>query len=188
MRNDGLSPRKRLVSTNYKGTVYYFCNPNCLARFKAEPEKFLAPSFRPMGMAGMGLVRMGGPRLAVHPSQAAVVPRPALAVRYLCPMCAGVVSDRPGACPKCGMALEPETVSLEGPANPELADMTRRFWIAVGLSAPLFVYGMAEWRWVTTDARSAGACLAVVQMALARPVVLASGCRPCFGRGNHCSP
>jgi Cu+-exporting ATPase len=171
-----VEPAKAAGQHEYKGTLYYFCNPSCLARFKAEPEKFLAPGFRPMGMGGMGLVRLGGPRLAVHPSQAAVVPRPALAVRYLCPMCAGVVSDRPSACPKCGMALEPETVSLEEPPNLELADMTRRFWIALALSAPLVIYGMAEMALghATMHVLPARA-LALIQMALAGPVVLATG-------------
>jgi len=171
-----VEPAKAAGQHEYKGTVYHFCNPSCLARFKAEPEKFLAPGLRPTGMGGKGLVRLGGPRLAVLPSQAAVVPRPALAVRYLCPMCAGVVSDRPGACPKCGMALEPETVSLEELPNPELADMTRRFWIALALSAPLVLYGMAEMALghATMHILPTRA-LALLQMALAGPVVLAAG-------------
>ena len=171
-----VDPAKAASQHEYKGTLYYFCNPSCLARFKAEPEKFLAPSFRPMGMAGMGLVRLGGLRLAVHPSQAAAVPRPAVATRYLCPMCEGVTSDRPGPCPKCGMALEPETVLLEEPANPELADMTRRFWIALGLSAPLVIYGMAEMAIGHSAMHILSArWLALVEMALAAPVVLGAG-------------
>ena len=171
-----VDPAKAAGAHEYKGTLYYFCNPSCLARFKAEPEKFLAPSFRPMGMAGMGLVRLGGQRLAVHPSQAAAVPRPAVATRYLCPMCEGVTSDRPGPCPKCGMALEPETVLLEEPANPELADMTRRFWIALGLSAPLVVYGMVEMAIGHAAMHILSArWLALVEMALAAPVVLGAG-------------
>ena len=64
-----VAPAKAASQHEYKGTLYYFCNPSCLARFKAEPEKFLAPSFRPMGMAGMGLVRLGGLRLAVQSAQ-----------------------------------------------------------------------------------------------------------------------
>jgi len=125
-------------------------------------------------MAGMGLVRLGGPRLAVQPSQAA--PSAAAAPRYLCPMCAGVTSDRPGACPKCGMALEPEVVSLEEAPNPELADMTRRFWIALGLSAPLVIYGMAEMVLGHAALHVLPArALALIQMALAAPVVLGAG-------------
>ena len=171
-----VDPAKAAGRHEYKGTLYHFCNPSCLARFKAEPDKFLAPGFRPMGMPGMGLVRLGGPRLAVHPSQTAAVSRPALALRYVCPMCEGVTSDRPGACPKCGMALEPETASPEEPPNPELADMTRRFWIALGLSAPLVIYDMAEMALghATLHLLPARA-LALVQLALAAPVVLGAG-------------
>ena len=171
-----VEPANAAGQHEYKGTLYYFCNPSCLARFKAEPERFLAPGLRPMGMAGMGLVRLGAPSLAVHPSQAAVVPRPATALRYVCPMCAGMTSDRPGTCPKCGMALEPETVSLEEPPNPELADMTRRFWIALGLSAPLVLYGMAEMALGHAALHVLPArALALIQMALAGPVVLGAG-------------
>ena len=171
-----VDPAKAAGQHEYKGTHYYFCNPSCLARFKAEPEKFLAPGSRPMGMAGMGLVRLGAPRLAVHPSQAAAVPRATVALRYLCPMCAGVTSDRPGACPKCGMALEPETVSLEESPNPELADMTRRFWIALALSAPLVLYGMAEMAVGHSALHILPArALALIQMALAGPAVLGAG-------------
>ena len=81
-----VDPAKAAGQHEYKGTLYYFCNPSCFARFKAEPDKFLTPGLRPMGMAGMGLVRLGAPRLAVGPAQAAAVPRPAAGMRYLCPM------------------------------------------------------------------------------------------------------
>ena len=70
-------------------------------------------------------------------TETAPPPAPGTKVEYICPMDPEVVSDHPGACPKCGMALEPRTlVADEGP-NPELADMTRRFWIGLALSAPL---------------------------------------------------
>ncbi|MGB8298398.1 MAG: YHS domain-containing protein, partial [Polyangia bacterium] len=78
-----VDPVKAAGQHEHKGTVYYFCNPSCLARFKAEPDKFLAPSFRPMGMAAMGLIKLGGPRLAVGPAQTAAGPRPAAGLRYL---------------------------------------------------------------------------------------------------------
>ena len=171
-----VDPAKAAGQHEYKGALYYFCNPSCLARFKAEPDKFLTPSLRPMGMAGMGLIKLGGPRLAVGPAQTAAVPRPAAGLRYLCPMDEGVVSDRPGACPKCGMALEPEVVSLEDAPNLELADMTRRFWIALGLSAPLVIYGMAEMVLGHTALHVLPTrALALIQMALAAPVVLGAG-------------
>jgi P-type Cu+ transporter len=63
---------------------------------------------------------------------------------YTCPMHPEVVSDVPGACPKCGMALEPRTVALTDDMNPELVDMTRRFWIAAALSLPVLVAAMSD--------------------------------------------
>jgi len=171
-----VDPAKSAGQFEYRGTLYYFCNPSCLARFKAAPEKFLAPGFRPVGMAGMGLVRLSGPRLAVHPSQALAAQNASAAPRYLCPMCTGVTRDQPGACPKCGMALEPESVSPQELPNPELADMTRRFWIALGLSAPLVGYGMAEMVLGHAAVHVLPArALALIQMALAAPVVLGAG-------------
>jgi Cu+-exporting ATPase len=96
--------------------------------------------------------------------------------RYVCPMDPEVSSPVPAACPKCGMALEPEAVTLDEKPDPELADMTRRFWVALALAVPLFVYGMAEMlaghaavhilppRW-----------LGVVEMLLAAPAVFWAG-------------
>src|SRR5256885_10478718 len=74
----------------------------------------------------------------------------------------GVRQVGPGVCPKCGMALEPEIVTLEEEKNPELDDMTRRFWIAAGFSLPVLVLGMSE-------------RLPLVQLILATPVVLWAG-------------
>lgn len=184
-----VQPAKAAGRHEHNGTLYYFCNPSCLARFKAAPATFLTPGFRPMGMAGMGLVgartpggfappRLSGPRLQIHPTQAvtSAVPHAAAGTRYVCPMCEGVVSNKPDACPKCGMALEPEAVPLEDAPNPELTDMTRRFWIALGLSAPLVLYGMAEMllghaALHVLPVRG----LALIEMALAGPAVLWAG-------------
>ena len=62
---------------------------------------------------------------------------------YICPMCPDVVSEKPAACPSCGMALEPRTVTVEEEANPELVDMTRRFWVGLALALPVMVLAMA---------------------------------------------
>jgi Cu+-exporting ATPase len=96
-------------------------------------------------------------------------------VEYTCPMHPEIVSDKPGSCPKCGMALEPRTIIAEE-SNPELADMTRRFWVSALLTIPLFLLAMSRmvfaeqfthWFDPTT--------LAYVEFALATPVVLWGG-------------
>jgi Cu+-exporting ATPase len=69
---------------------------------------------------------------------------PATRVEYTCPMHPEIVRDAPGACPICGMALEPRTVDVEEGPNPELVDMTRRFWIAALLGLPVFVFAMGD--------------------------------------------
>src|SRR5439155_9705226 len=83
-------------------------------------------------------------------------------VIYTCPMHPDVRQVGPGVCPKCGMALEAETATIQEEANPELADMTRRFWIAAGLSIPVLVLGMSE-------------MFPLMQLILATPVVLWAG-------------
>jgi len=106
------------------GTTYAFCGARCAERFAADPAAFLgappgpAPTPAPVGTAG---------------------------IEYTCPMHPEVVQRGPGACPLCGMALEPRTPALsaaEAP-NPELDDMWRRFTVAAILTAPVFAMGMA---------------------------------------------
>jgi len=111
------------------------------------------------------------------------VPAPATKTEWVCPMHPEVVRSEPGSCPKCGMALEPRTVTAEEEVNPELIDMTRRFWVGVALTIPLLVLAMGELvpgnplgRLVPPTA------LPWVELALATPVVLWGGW-PFFVRG-----
>src|SRR5581483_5904716 len=104
---------------------------------------------------------------------------------YTCPMHPEVVSERPGPCPLCGMALEPKAASLEDEANPELDDMTRRFWVALAFTVPLLVMSMAgmfAMSWKTPN---------WLALLLATPVVLWCGW-PIFERAwasvRHRSP
>ena len=104
---------------------------------------------------------------------------------YTCPMHPEVQQDHPGDCPKCGMALEPVTVSAVEEENPELADMTRRFWVGVALALPVFLLAMAHLvpalghtDWVR------GEVSRWIQFVLATPVVLWAGW-PFFQRGWH---
>ena len=72
------------------------------------------------------------------------VAAPPTRTEWVCPMHPEIVRTGPGACPICGMALEPRTVTLEEEPNPELGDMTRRFWVGLALTVPLFV--PSRWR------------------------------------------
>jgi Cu+-exporting ATPase len=99
-------------------------------------------------------------------------PPPGAKVEYVCPMDPEVVSDRPGACPKCGMALEPRTAAADEGPNPELVDMSRRFWFGLALTVPVvalhllhFVEALAPWHWL----------LDAAQAVLATPVVFWCG-------------
>ncbi len=107
---------------------------------------------------------------------------PATKVEYVCPMHPQVVKDEPGSCPVCGMALEPRTPTAEEPSSPELHDMRRRFWIALGLTIPLMLLGMSAivpgdpiGSWMSPRTR------AVIEWGLASPVCLWSGW-PFFAR------
>jgi Cu+-exporting ATPase len=104
-------------------------------------------------------------------------PAPASRVEYTCPMHPEIVRDRPGSCPKCGMALEPRTVAVEE-ENPELADMTRRFWVSLVLSLPVLVIamgghvpGLSGW----LSGLATRQALNWVELVLATPVVLWGG-------------
>ena len=119
-----VNPEKCAGSHTYKGKDYFFCGKGCLAKFASSPETYLKPKLVTIGIA---------------PAKPA--PKPMPGAKYTCPMDPQIVQDHPGACPICGMALEPMTVSLDD-KNPELADMTRRFWIAAALTVPLLVMMM----------------------------------------------
>ncbi|MFQ5619778.1 MAG: heavy metal translocating P-type ATPase, partial [Rhodospirillales bacterium] len=111
------------------------------------------------------------------------VPVPATRTQYTCPMHPEIVQDGPGDCPKCGMALEPVTVTVEEEANPELVDMTRRFWVSLVLAVPVFVLAMADLIPGQPLKELISARLSDwVEFALATPVVLWGGW-PFFQRG-----
>jgi Cu+-exporting ATPase len=104
------------------------------------------------------------------------IPTPTTKTEWTCPMHPQIVRDGPGNCPICGMALEPRTVSLEEEENPELTDMTRRFWVSALLGLPLVVIGMGH----LIPGDPIGHLLPhgirnFVELALASPVVLWGG-------------
>jgi Cu+-exporting ATPase len=150
-----VDPRATAHRHAVTGRTYYFCSDGCRQKFATAPEKYL--DARP-----------------------APAPAPADAI-YTCPMHPDVRQAGPGACPICGMALEPLVATAEAGPNPELADMTRRFWIAVVLTAPVFALEMGGH--VLDLHRLVGQTASSwIQFALATPVVLWAGA-PFFVRG-----
>src|SRR5206468_10667770 len=101
-------------------------------------------------------------------------PAALLRVEYTCPMHPEIVRDEPGACPICGMALEPRTVGVIDAPNPELVDMTRRFWIAAALGAPVFLLTMADMAFGMASLVSTGSSN-WIGLACATPIVLWAG-------------
>ena len=95
--------------------------------------------------------------------------------QYTCPMHPEVVRDEPGDCPICGMALEATTVTLEEEANPELVDMTRRFWVSGALTVPLIIVAMGEFMGLSFEWLATPRTLSWLELVLATPVVLWGG-------------
>jgi Cu+-exporting ATPase len=119
--NMDVDPAKARGSAEYKGHAYYFCSPGCVTRFNADPEKYLAP--RPPAGGQRQMVQIGG----IIPAPAAATIKPAQdqsagkgTVTYVCPMDPEVRESKPGACPMCGMALEPEAIEYTCPMHPEI--------------------------------------------------------------------
>jgi len=138
--------------------AFHFCSAGCRTQFVANPEKYLEP----------------GPVIP-HAAEPGVV--------YTCPMHPEIRQNGPGSCPICGMALEPLTISAEAAPNDELIDMSRRFWIGLGLTVPVFVLEMAAHVPALRVHELVPAQLSVwIQLILSAPVVLWAGW-PFFVRG-----
>jgi Cu+-exporting ATPase len=156
-----VDPQKAAASFGYEGQTYFFCTPGCRDKFKSDPEKYLG----------------GKPVLPTEKRSPQPTPiKNASSSGYTCPMHPDIVRDAPGSCPICGMALEPRTVILEEEKNPELVDMTRRFWMSVALSLPLLLIAMSEMLRGNPVARVVPMRSIIwIQFALATPVVLWGG-------------
>jgi len=162
----------------HDGKNYYFCCASCVERFKGNPQTYLNKP------ASSGLVKMGMPAalktshspqpqpdgasstpayvcpmcLEVRETKPGACPSCGMALEpdipvastrteYTCPMHPEIIRPGPGSCPICGMALEPRTVTTASEDNPELRDMTRRFWVGVILTAPLLAIAMSSMLW-----------------------------------------
>jgi len=143
----------------HAGVEYRFCNPRCLAKFEAEPAKYLAPA----------------------PVETPPAPAAPGAV-YTCPMHPEVRQAGPGACPYCGMALEPVAPGADAGPSPELADFERRLRVSALLTAPLFAAAMLDMLPGMPVSMAVGMrAFGWLQAALATPVVLWGGA-PFFAR------
>ena len=150
-----VDPDRTQHHSEHGGRTYYFCSGHCRARFEAEPAPYLSPARSEL-----------------------IWPSPADA-RWTCPMHPQIVRNGPGGCPICGMALEPMAPLAAESPNPELANMTRRFWVGVALSLPLVALAMAEDFGATLLAPRTAVW---VEFVLATPAVLWGGW-PFFQRG-----
>jgi Cu+-exporting ATPase len=201
-------PDASTSSHEYKGKTYYFCSPHCLAKFSADPKQFLSESTKPKASQPVGIPHESKPATApvagsytcpMHPEVRQEKPGPCpkcgmmlepvsvtasqQTIEYTCPMHPQIVRDKPGNCPICGMTLEPRTVSLEDEKNPELVDMTRRFWVGVVLTVPLLLVAMSDFVPGNPLERIVSMrVLGWIQFALATPVVVWGGW-PFFVRG-----
>jgi Cu+-exporting ATPase len=177
---------------DHKGKTWLFCSPKCQAKFSAEPGKYLHPAKPEVAIPGAVYICPMDPEvreskpgacpicgMALEPEDA--LPKPDI-TEYFCPMHPEVVQEEPGVCPKCGMELETRTVAAKED-NPELDDMTRRFWIGLVLAVPVFVLAMAGdmWKGLVPQLIS-HSHLQLIEFWLATPVVLWCG-RPFFQRG-----
>ncbi|KRW94683.1 heavy metal translocating P-type ATPase [Paracoccus sp. MKU1] len=153
-----VDPHTTQHKAEHAGRPYYFCSAGCRAKFLAEPERYLDP--------------------AAAAAKAEPVPEGTI---YTCPMHPEIRQVGPGSCPICGMGLEPVLVSLEAGPNEELIDMTRRFWIGLALTIPVFVLEMGGHLFGLTHAIGQQASN-WLQLLLATPVVLWAGW-PFFQRG-----
>ncbi len=143
----------------HEGQPFYFCSAGCKAKFAADPRKYLAPAD----------ARVSAPIETAAPGTV-----------YTCPMHPEIRQDHPGACPKCGMALEPEMPSLDEEENPELTDFRRRFWYTLPLTVVVTLLAMVGHKagWFSPGTQS------WIELVLSAPIVLWAGW-PFFVRGVH---
>jgi Cu+-exporting ATPase len=140
---------------DYRGETFHFCSAGCRTKFAADPQLYLDKA-KPKAAVPEGTI-------------------------YTCPMHPQIRQVGPGSCPICGMALEPEVASLDTPPNPELADMTRRFWVGLVLALPAVVLEMGG-HLVGGHGLIDQTLSNWIQLAFATPVVVWAGW-PFFVRG-----
>ena len=121
-----VDPATAKHQAEHGGQRYFFCSAGCKTKFEADPALYLKIAPAPVST----------------PAPVATSPMTAEGTIYTCPMHPQIRQVGPGNCPICGMTLEPLQVTAEAGHNPELADMTRRFWVGLALAIPVFLMEM----------------------------------------------
>ncbi|HUK43145.1 MAG TPA: heavy metal translocating P-type ATPase [Candidatus Bathyarchaeia archaeon] len=188
-----VDPAKAAAIAVHDAKTYYFCCQGCAEKFQADPRRYLAGSAAPVpaqaATAGTAYICPMDPE--VRQERPGACPKCGMALepelplaptktQWTCPMHPEIVRDAPGACPICGMALEPRTVTAAAEDNPELRDMTRRFWTSVLLGIPLVAFAMLRMSPLLRSVPPQWGNW--IEFALATPIVLWCGW-PFFQRG-----
>jgi|TARA_B100002003_G_scaffold208330_1_gene202982 Cu+-exporting ATPase len=192
-----VDPATSASSYEHEGQTYYFCCDGCRTKFSADPDRYLnpqpPPADKPAPPPGTWFICPMDPD--VREAKPGACPKCGMAleaelgadallptVEYTCPMHPDVVQSEPGSCPTCGMALEARTVDPTDQPNPELDDMTRRFWVGAVIGFPVFALAMTEMVLGERVNQTIGRTTSNwVQLLFATPVVLWAG-RPFFER------
>lgn len=156
-----IAPEDAVGTHVHEGTTYHFCSARCLEDFRADPAQF---------------TRSSEARTVRPPTSGSVD-----GTEYICPMHPAIVRNEPGSCPICGMALEPRVVARDAQPNPELVDMTRRFWAGLAFTLPVVALEMGG-HLTGLHTLVPPQVSAWLQLVLATPVVLWAGW-PFFVRG-----
>jgi P-type Cu+ transporter len=178
---------------NYLGKDYHFCSERCRSKFQANPADYLIAKDPVCGMdversSAVHLLRREGEKFyfcssscqskfeadpgAYGSDRRQVVVTPSKGTQYTCPMHPEVLSDHPGDCPKCGMALEPVGIPDSDGPNPELVDFTRRLWVSAALAVPLLILSMGPMLGMPLRDLIGEPLATWLELALASPVVL----------------
>ena len=190
-----VDPARAAATLEHEGTWYFFCGQGCAAKFRADPQGSMRPKAPTVANRELAVEYICPMDPEVHAQgpgscpkcgmalEAAMPATPLAATEYTCAMHPEVVRSAPGSCPKCGMALEAREIAATKQANPELADMTRRFWWSVGLALPLLALMIsAAFPSQPLQRGLPGQAGAWIELALATPAVLWCGW-PFFVRG-----